>query len=200
MTPVAAQAVLDFWFGPPDDPGHTQTRAEWFRKDDAFDAQVAQRFGGLIEQALDGELDNWAPMPLTPAFALPALARLIVLDQFTRNAFRGSARAFAGDARALLGASALVDAGLDRGLSGVQRLFAYLPFEHAEDIAQQRKSIQLYERLGQDEPALAGLLEWAQKHSDIVARFGHFPHRNALIGRASTAEEAVFLQQPGSGF
>jgi uncharacterized protein (DUF924 family) len=200
MTPPAAQAVLDFWFGPADDPGSSQVRAQWFRKDDAFDAQIVLRFGALIEQALAGGIEAWIAPPLAPSQALPALAYVIVLDQFTRNAFRGSPRAFAGDARALDAARALVGSGLDRHLTGVQRQFAYLPFEHAEDLAQQRRALELFEQLGRDEPALAGLLEWAERHHDIVARFGRFPHRNALLGRPSSAEEIEFLQQPGSSF
>jgi len=195
--PAHAQDVLDFWFGPPTDPDHARQRVQWFRKDEAFDQQVVARFGTLIEQALAGGTDGWIASPLQP---LPALARVIVLDQFTRNAFRGSARAFAGDAMALQTARALVAAGLDRGLTGVQRLFVYLPFEHAEDLAHQRTSVQLFEQLGRDEPALAGLLEWAQRHHDVVARFGRFPHRNAVLGRASSDEEAAFLLTPGSSF
>jgi uncharacterized protein (DUF924 family) len=195
--PAPARDVLDFWFGPPADPDHARPRVQWFRKDEAFDQQVVARFGALIEQALAGGTDDWIAPPLQP---LPALARVIVLDQFTRNAFRGSARAFAGDAMALQTARALVAAGLDRGLTGVQRQFVYLPFEHAEDLAHQRTSVQLFEQLGRDEPALAGLLEWAQRHHDIVARFGRFPHRNAVLGRASTDEEAAFLLTPGSSF
>ena len=195
--PTQVQDVLDFWFGPPADPDHARQRVQWFRKDEAFDQQVVARFGALIEQALAGGTDDWITPPLQP---LPALARVIVLDQLTRNAFRGSARAFAGDAMALQTARALVAAGLDRGLTGVQRQFVYLPFEHAEDLAHQRTSVQLFEQLGRDEPALAGLLEWAQRHHDIVARFGRFPHRNAVLGRASTDEEAAFLLTPGSSF
>ena len=192
-----ALAVLDFWFGPPDHPGHAQPRPQWFQKDDAFDAQIRQRFGPLIERALIGDIDDWLTRPVAP---LPALALVIVLDQFTRNAFRGTARAFAGDAMALQTARALVASGADRSLTGVQRQFAYLPFEHAEDLALQRTSVQLFQQLAQDEPALAGLVDWAQRHLDIVARFGRFPHRNAALGRPSTAEEAAFLLTPGSGF
>jgi uncharacterized protein (DUF924 family) len=197
MTPVSAQSVLDFWFGPADDPDHASTRPQWFRKDAVFDAQIVQRFGALIEQALDSGLDDWIEAPPAP---LPSLARVIVLDQFTRNAFRGTARAFAGDGMALHAARTLVDAGLDRELTGVQRQFAYLPFEHAEDRAMQRRSVELFAQLGRDEPTLAGLLEWAQRHRDIVERFGRFPHRNAVLGRISSAEEIEFLKQPGSGF
>ncbi len=197
-----AQAVLDFWFGPPDDPGHRGARPAWFRKDPAFDAQIAERFGPLIERALAGALDAWGREPGADEgeLARAALARVIVLDQFTRNSFRDTARAFTGDAMALQGARALVASGLDRTLTGVQRQFVYLPFEHAEDLAHQRTALQLFEQLARDEPALAGLHGWAQKHHDIVARFGRFPHRNAVLGRASTAAEAAFLLEPGSGF
>ena len=198
---TAAIDILDFWFGPPDKPGHRQSRPAWFTKDTAFDAQVQQRFGALIEAALlagdDDITRDWITHPLQ---AQPALARLLLLDQFTRNVFRGTARAFAGDAQALHIARALVASGRDRDLSGVQRQFVYLPFEHAEDVSHQRTSVQLFQQLARDEPALTGLVDWAQRHADIVARFGRFPHRNALLGRASTDEELAFLQTPGSGF
>ena len=193
--------VLDFWFGPPDDPAHAQTRPAWFKKDAAFDAEIGRRFGPLIEMALAaGQADltlDWITRPLQ---ALPALARLILLDQFTRNCYRDTARAFGGDGQALNIARALVASGRDRDLTGVQRQFAYLPFEHAEDLSHQRTAVQLFQQLAQDEPALAGGVDWAQRHHDIVARFGRFPHRNALLGRPSSDEELAFLKTPGSGF
>jgi len=189
-----AQTVLDFWFGAADDPQHLSPREKWFVKDAAFDALCRERFGALIEQALAGGIAGWAATPGG------ALAQIVVLDQFTRNVFRGSARAFAGDARALAAAQALVASGNDRTLSGVQRQFVYLPFEHAEDLAMQREALRLFAQLERDVPTLAGLLQWAQRHHDVVERFGRFPHRNAALGRASTAQELVFLQQPGSGF
>jgi uncharacterized protein (DUF924 family) len=192
-----ALQVLDFWFGPTDDPGHALPREAWFKKDAAFDAEIARRFGPLIERALVGGIDVWLTSPIEP---LPALAQVIVLDQFTRNAFRGSARAFAGDARALHTARALVATGADRSLTGVQRQFAYLPFEHAEDLSHQRTAVQLFQQLAADDPARAGLVEWAQRHLEVVARFGRFPHRNAALGRPSTDEELAFLQTPGAGF
>ena len=193
-TDPRAAEVLDFWFGRPGDAHHLQTREQWFRKDLAFDAQIAQRFGALIDAALRGELAPWAQQPQS------ALAQLIVLDQFTRNTRRGTAGMFAGDARALAAARELCASGADRRMAGVQRQFVYLPFEHSEDRADQLECLRLFAQLGRDEPALAGLLEWAQKHHDIVARFGRFPHRNATLGRASTAEEIEFLKQPGSAF
>ena len=191
--PRAAE-VLDFWFGRPDEPFHLQTRPEWFRKDAAFDAAIRGRFGALIEAALRGDIDGWA------ATAHGALARILVLDQFTRNAFRDSAGMYAGDPLALQAARALCASGQDHTLPGVMRQFVYLPFEHAESLAEQQAALAHFAQLGRDEPALAGLLEWAQKHRDIVARFGRFPHRNAILGRPSTPEEAEFLKQPGSGF
>lgn len=196
MSPTHASAndVLDFWFGPPDDPSHRLPRQAWFRKDPAFDLQVRERFTPTIEAALAGGLQHWAGQPLS------ALAQVIVLDQFTRNAFRDTARAFAGDERALAAARAMVEAGQDRGLAGVQRQFVYMPFEHAEDLSAQQQALHLFTQLGQDEPALADLLRWAQAHHDIVARFGRFPHRNALLGRTTTPEEEAFLKTPGSSF
>ncbi len=194
MIDPRASEVLDFWFGAPDDPARKLPRKAWFEKNDAFDAQIGTRFGALIERALAGELAAWSATPHG------ALAQIVVLDQFTRNAFRGTARAFAGDMRALATARALVDSGTDRTLSGVQRQFVYLPFEHAEDLATQQESLRLFAQLEREAPEVGELLVWAQRHHDIVARFGRFPHRNAALSRASTAEEIEFLQQPGSGF
>ena len=192
-----AQEVLDFWFLPSQDAGHGQPRALWFRKDDGFDAEIRQRFGALIDSALIGDIDHWLGSPIEP---LPALAQILVLDQFTRNSFRDTARAFAGDARSLQTARALVASGADRALNGVQRQFAYLPFEHAEDLSHQRTAVQLFQQLAIDEPARAELLTWAQRHLDVVARFGRFPHRNAALKRSSTDQELAFLQGPGSRF
>jgi uncharacterized protein (DUF924 family) len=189
-----AQAVLDFWFGPDTDPGHAQPREQWFRKDAAFDATIAERFGALIEQALGGGLEAWAEQPAS------ALARVIVLDQFTRNAFRDTARAFAGDTRALAAARRMVHDGTDRRLLPVQRIFVYLPFEHAEDLALQQEALRLFGQLAAEDPARADLLMWARKHHDVIARFGRFPHRNAALGRTSTDEESRFLAEPGSRF
>lgn len=189
-----AQQVLDFWFGRPGDAEYHRPRESWFRKDHTFDAQIRDRFGALIERALAGELASWAAHPAT------AVAQILVLDQFTRNVFRGTARAFAGDALALAAAQALVAGGADRSMPGVRRQFVYLPFEHSEDLAMQEESMRLFAQLARDEPTLADAATWADKHRVIIARFGRFPHRNAALGRASTAEEVEFLKQPGSGF
>lgn len=189
-----ALAVMDFWFGRHGDRGRDTPRRQWFEKSDAFDAQIRDRFGMLIPLAIAGELQSWTAEPEG------AVALILVLDQFTRNVFRGRAEAFAGDARALAEAKALVQAGTDRKLPGVQRQFVYLPFEHAEDMAAQQESLRLFAQLERDAPEVGELLVWAQRHHDIIARFGRFPHRNAALGRSSTAEEIEFLKQPGSGF
>lgn len=187
--PADACAVLDVWFGD-DDVRHD----EWFRKDAAFDVSIRARFGAVLRAALAGGLTEWDAVPQG------ALARIVVLDQFTRNAFRDTPRAFAGDALALQAAQALVASGGDRLLTPLQRWFVYLPFEHSEDLAMQAESMRLFGLLAAEAPALADTLEWAHKHQVIVQRFGRFPHRNAILGRASTAEEEAFLREPGSRF
>ncbi len=189
------QDVLDFWFLPPGSEGHGQQRAEWFRKDDAFDAAIRTRFATLIDQAVAGGLRDWDEQGPTGI-----LARILVLDQFTRNAHRGSAASFAGDSLALAAAERLVDSGADAELLPVQRWFAYMPFEHAEDARMQERSVSLFTALAQTQPGYEGVLDYAHRHRGVIARFGRFPHRNAILGRASTAEESAYLAQPGSGF
>jgi len=189
-----ADQVLDFWFGPPGSPLRGTQRPEWFRKDEAFDASIRERFGALLERALRGELAAWA------ATARGALAQVVLLDQFTRNAWRGTPRAFAGDARALAAAQAMVAARQDRALPPEQRAFVYLPFEHAESLAMQEEALRHFRGLAAEAPDMAESLDYALRHHAIVQRFGRFPHRNAILGRASTPEELAFLEQPGSGF
>jgi len=193
MVSPAWQPVLDFWFLPDDDPGHGKSRPEWFRKDPAFDAKIQVHFGDAISRALAGDFAEWDGDPRG------AVARIILLDQFTRNTFRDTPRAFAGDARALAAARAMVDGGRDRLLGPVERWFAYLPFEHAEDRAMQERSVALFNALA-TEPGLEGIAEYAVRHRDIIARFGRFPHRNRILGRDSTPEETEFLKLPGSAF
>ncbi len=185
--------MLDFWFGAPASAARGRPRKVWFEKSDAFDGEIRVRFSENWERAARGELECWQDTPLA------ALALTVVLDQFPRNMFRGTAQAFASDALALETAQRMVADGFDRLLRPLERVFAYLPFEHAEDIDAQRRALELFERL---DPGLPGssYLDYARRHHEIVARFGRFPHRNALLGRASTPEEVEFLKQPGSGF
>jgi len=189
-----AEAVLEFWFGAPGSPELGTARKAWFTKDAAFDATLRDRFGALIERALRGELEAWSDAPR------PALAQILLLDQFTRNAFRSTPRAFAGDARALAAASRMVGARQDESLPTFMRGFVYLPFEHAEAMAMQDEAIRLFGRLVCEAPEQADLLDYAHRHREVIRRFGRFPHRNDILGRQSTAEEIGFVKQPGSGF
>jgi len=189
MHSAVAHEVLDFWFGAPGSVEYGKSHEAWFKKSDAFDAQIRERFLPGYEEAASGRLAHWRDSPLT------LLALIIVLDQFPRNMFRESPRAFATDAMALDAARRMTALGWDVRLNAVQRQFVYLPFEHAENLDAQRTSLQLFGTLDND-----GLLEWARKHYVIIERFGRFPHRNAVLGRASTPEETEFLLQPGSRF
>ena len=175
-----ARAILEFWFH-----GDAE-RKEWFRKDDAFDAEIRAKFLGLYEEAERGGLASWLESPAD------CLALIILMDQFPRNMFRGSARTFATDPRALAAARHAVDAGYDKRVGEIARTFFYLPFEHSENLADQERALQLFE--GQAN------LEWARKHWEIIRRFGRFPHRNAVLGRQSTPAEIEFLKEPGSSF
>lgn len=183
--------VLEFWFGAEADR-LVEPRDFWFRKSDAIDDEIRRDFGPTIEAALAGDLGDWA---LTTA---GTRALILVLDQFTRNAFRGTARSFVGDAAAVALARRLVATGADRSCQPLERWFIYMPFEHSESLADQAESLRLFGSLAAD--GLESPLPWAQKHFEVIQRFGRFPHRNEMLGRASTAEELAFLQQPGSRF
>jgi len=187
------QEVLDFWFGAPDAPGYGAPRKEWFVKNPEFDAQIREHFLDLHGRAVAGELEAWQDD------APGLLALIIVLDQFGRNMFRGTPESFAGDAAALRYARRMVERGWDQELMPVMKSFVYLPFEHSENLATQKASLRLFEAFAGD-PQLGDLPEWAKKHYDVICRFGRFPHRNAILGRESTAEEIRFLKQPGSVF
>jgi len=179
--------VLAFWFGQPP--------KNWFRKDAAFDSEVRARFGATLDVAVSGGLRAWDDDGATST-----LARILVLDQFTRNAWRGTPAAFAGDALALAAAQNLVASGADQSLTPQQRSFVYMPFEHAEDPAMQQQAIALFTQLVGEDPSFNESLTYARRHSAVIARFKRFPHRNAILGRASTPEEVAFLTEPGSGF
>lgn len=174
--------VLEWWFD-------EATRPNWFERSDAFDRAVAERLGEWHEKARAGALDGWAVTPHG------LLALVILLDQVPRNIHRGTAAAFATDTKALALARLAVDRGFDQDMTLHERLFLYLPFEHAEDLADQERSVALFRALG--EPTY---LDYAIRHRDVIARFGRFPHRNAILGRQSTAAERQFLEEPGSSF
>ena len=179
--------ILDFWFGSP----RGKSRMEWFRKDAAFDAEILRRFGELHGAAARRELDAWRGERES------MLALVVVLDQFSRNLYRNDPRAFAQDEYARECAREAIARGDDRVSLPVERMFLYLPFEHSEDRADQALALELMTRLDAlDETR--GMSDWAMKHKVIVDRFGRFPHRNAVLGRASTPEEIEFLKtNPG---
>jgi uncharacterized protein (DUF924 family) len=181
--------VLDFRFGTGADYGKRDKR--WFEKNSAFDAEVTRHFLSLYEERADDR--RWLDA------AKPCLARIIVLDQFPRQMFRGNARAFAADSLALESARSALDRGYDGDLLPVERVFVYLPFEHSEALADQLRACELTEPLARF-PETEDVYRYALAHRDIISRFGRFPHRNAILGRVSTPEEIEFLKQPGSSF
>ena len=183
--------VLEFWFGADD--------AIWWKKDPAFDDTVRARFGERIDAACAGRLDHWLDD------ARSALALVILLDQFTRNTRRGSGSTWDHDARAQAVAQRALAASFDQQVSERERAFFYMPLMHAEHLALQARCVALFEAMAAEasearREAAKSTLKYAVAHRDIVARFGRFPHRNALLGRESTPEELAFLQQPGSAF
>ena len=195
MASLRPDDVLEFWFGSAAASLDTTRggRREWFRKDPAFDAVIRNRFGTMIDIALAGGLGDWCATPRG------ALARVIVLDQFTRNVFRDTPMAFAGDARAVATAEEVIERGFDRELTPVERWFLYTPFEHSEEQARQEESVRLFKALA-EETGLDDPVQWAERHAEVIRRFGRFPHRNRTLGRASTPEEEAFLATPGSRF
>lgn len=183
--------VLDYWFGvSPDLAGR---RALWFGKDPATDAEIRRRFEVLHQAASAGSLDAWLGSPES------ALALVVVLDQFPRNMYRDTPAAFAADAKARACARRVLEQGGDRQLAPLQRLFLYLPFEHSEDLADQRLSVKLFADLD-GEAGMGDVFDYALRHYCVIQRFGRFPHRNACLGRESSPEETAFLQLPGSRF
>jgi uncharacterized protein (DUF924 family) len=176
--------VLEFWFGREGEEGYGEFREAWFTKDAEFDREVRDRFESLHGEAAAGKLEGWKDE------ARSCLALVILLDQFPRNMFRGDPRTYATDELARNAARHAVEHAYDRELSPHERLFLYLPFEHSEDLEDQRVA-----EMGSED-----LLGYAVQHEEIVERFGRFPHRNEILGRATTPEEAEFLRGPDSSF
>ncbi|HEX7883410.1 MAG TPA: DUF924 family protein [Afipia sp.] len=175
-----ASDIVTFWR----DAGYER----WYTKDDAFDQELRDRFMAAWEAARDGTLSAWQDTDDG------ALALVIVLDQFSRNMFRNDPKMFSTDALARAIATRAIEEGRDQRIDPVLRTFIYLPFEHSEDMADQERSIKLFTQLGD-----ADGLKWAVLHADIIRTFGRFPHRNAVLGRSTTAEEAAFLKDGGFG-
>ncbi|NVO05600.1 MAG: DUF924 domain-containing protein [Rhodoferax sp.] len=179
---MQAQEILHFWFD-------ELSAKQHFAKDPGLDAAMRRRFGATLEAAARCELFGWRATPQG------RLAEILVLDQFSRNIYRDSARAFAQDPLALVLAQELVAHGQDQALPPLQRAFAYMPYMHSESLLVHAEALRLF-----TQPGLEDNLPFALRHQAIIARFGRYPHRNALLGRTSSAEELAFLNQPSSSF
>lgn len=193
--------ILAFWFGGESGDGATADAQKklWWAKDAVVDAEIRERYGALVAAAAGGAHREWA------RGARGRLALILLFDQFPRNIYRDTPQAFAHDGLALRLALDGIAAGADRELRAIERVFFYLPLEHAESVDMQERSVVLFSALAAGVPetdrgSFAGFLDYAVRHRDVVRRFGRFPHRNRILGRESTAEEIEFLKQPGSSF
>jgi uncharacterized protein (DUF924 family) len=193
--------IHEFWFGTsPNDAVVAQQKASlWWSKNSENDQEIQRRFGDCIDLAARGGLEGWAKS------ARSLLALILLTDQFPRCIYRHTPKAFEFDALAQAWCLNGIKQGMDKNLRPIERIFFYLPLEHAESSEHQEQSVQLYTKLFQEVPAtqvdlFRGYLTFALRHRSVIARFGRFPHRNATLGRVSTPEETAFLQQPGSSF
>jgi uncharacterized protein (DUF924 family) len=196
-----AVSILRYWFGDGADEAEIirEQSALWWEKDPRVDAEIRRRFEPALEAEWRGELASWDERPGG------RLARILLCDQFPRNMYRGTARAFASDGRARALARVALDSKLDRALRPVERVFVYLPFEHSENAADQSAAVRLFTALHEQAPpdvkaAYRNFLDYALRHKEIIDRFGRFPHRNGVLGRESTPEEREFLAGSGSSF
>jgi len=198
---ATSETILTYWFGnDPDNAALAKDRADlWWSKNVEADQEIRQRFEGDVELAAAGQLDGWRATPRG------RLALIVLTDQFPRNIYRDSPRAFAFDAKAIQWSLEGIELGADRALRPVERTFFYLPLEHSEQLEHQERSVGMFHELlplvdAEQKEIFEHYLNFAVLHRDIVARFGRFPHRNQILGRSSTAEELYFLSQPGSSF
>jgi uncharacterized protein (DUF924 family) len=178
---IEAQAVLDFWFG-------ESIKPKWFAKDKKLDDFITERFSNIREKAIVGALDDWLQIPEE------LLALVIILDQFSRNIFRGSPESFDADSEALEIAKHAIEYKMDQTLNTNQKMFLYIPFMHSEELEDQEESVKLFTTIGEES------LIFAKLHHDIITKFGRFPHRNQILGRKSTTQEIKFLKMPNSSF
>jgi len=194
--------VLGYWIGPAADDAAVADAKQslWFRKSFETDREIARTFLPTMAALSAGLADDWALRGVKPR-----LAAIIALDQFSRNVFRGQPEAFENDDKALSLALLGISLGLERDLTEVERAFLYMPLEHAEDAEMQARCVALFEALLEEaraefRPLVESWLDYARRHKEVIDRFGRFPHRNAILGRENTAEEAEYLSQPGAGF
>lgn len=187
------EQIIDFWFGVPGDPGRGKRREIWWQSTPELDAEIRERFEATWEAGLRGDLDHWLDT------RRGALALVILLDQFPRNMFRKSARAFSSDSKAMAVAREAIERGHDRDWPMAVGCFYYMPFEHSEDLADQERCLELFSAFeGEEDYEMTR--GYVVEHRDIIARFGRFPHRNAVLGRESTDEERRYLEDPEVGF
>jgi uncharacterized protein (DUF924 family) len=192
--------VLDFWFGEDcNNPDWAEDNRRWYSGGESFDCIIGERFARRVEQALAGDMEEWKRSPRM------TMALIILLDQFTRNIFRGSPRAFEGDERARSVLNTALKKGFDHSLSYKERCFIYMPLEHSESLADQQHCVELFEALLAQAPAayhsnIGNSLKFAIKHRDIIREFGRFPHRNEILGRIATPGEIRYLADGGARF
>lgn len=198
---MTIEEILDFWFGSnPDDAAVAKEKsALWWSKNPRMDDEIRQRFENFVRKVAAGELSDWQSKPAG------RLALILLTDQVPRNIYRDSPRAFAYDAKALALCVNGIDQGLDLKLRPIERVFFYLPLEHAESVEHQQRAVKYFGELvalvrAEQKPTFNEYLDFAVRHHDIIARFGRFPHRNRILGRQSTPEEVAFLAEPGSSF
>ncbi|MDJ0786399.1 MAG: DUF924 family protein [Myxococcota bacterium] len=198
---VAAEEVLDFWFADAvSSPAQAEARnAFWFGSDPQADEVIRGRFSPAVEQAARGGLDDWELEPRS------ALARILLLDQFPRNLYRGLAQAFATDGMAVAASERLIATGGDQTLAPIHRVFLLVPFEHSELLSVQDRGVALFEQLAREvpeawQPLVSSYLEYIHGHRNVIARFGRFPHRNAILERTSTPEEEAYLAEGGDTY
>jgi uncharacterized protein (DUF924 family) len=187
--PERAQALLDTWFGPPGDPAREQHREIWFKSPTEFDNALRDAFLADLEAGAADELRSWEALPEG------ALALVLLLDQIPRNIFRGTPRAYAADAAARAVADRALRQGFDRLVPPVWRLFFYMPFHHSEDLADQRRSVVLFDTLPRNPDRRGALRRYGRPYVEVIERFGRFPHRNQILGRVSTPDEIAFLAE-----
>jgi len=187
--PDRARALLDFWFGPPDDPAREQHREIWFKATEEFDAALRREFLADYEAAAGEALRAWE------ASAEGALALVLLLDQVPRNIFRGTPRAYAADRAARAVADRALERGFDQLVAPAWRIFFYMPLHHSEDIGDQQRSAALFESLPRNPDRRGSLRRYGQPYLQVIERFGRFPHRNEILGRQSTAAEIAFMTE-----
>jgi len=198
---MTIEAIFEFWFGsdPDDRVVAKEKSALWWSKNTQIDNEIRQRFESSVIRATAGELSDWQSNPRG------RLALILLTDQFPRNIYRDSAGAFAHDSKALAWCLDGIEQGLDLKLRPIERVFFYLPLEHAESLEHQERAVKYFGQLvanvgPEHKQTFQEYLDFAVRHRDIIARFGRFPHRNKILGRASTPQELAFLNEPGSSF